>query len=93
MNIKENGLQSVLPLYSNFRTSENICNAICKTPAYEAMNGCTYQQLEGLLRNNTDMFNMCSQALNPPKNKHEMSTTEQTLSINAPQQSNPMMPG
>ena len=92
MNIKSNGLQSVLPLYSDFRTSDNICQAICKTADYEAANGCTYQQLEGMIHNNAGMFKMCSQALHIPENKPQVQSNELEHAMNGPEQQNPRVP-
>lgn len=92
MNIKENGLQAVLQLYSDFRTSENICDAIRNTPAYEAANGCTYQQLAGMISNNANMFKMCSNALNPAENKPIAQSNDLDLLIDVPQAKNPMVP-
>lgn len=92
MNIKENGLQSVLPLYSDPSTSGSICKAICNTPAYEKINGCTYQQLEGIISNNAGMFKMCSQALHLPERNPQVQHNEPELALNAPEQKNPMVP-
>jgi hypothetical protein len=92
MNIKTHGLQSVLSLYSDFRTSNDICKAICNTPAYEATQGCTYQQLEGMMRNNADLFKMCNNALLGPENKAPMQSNELERVLNVPEQKNPMIP-
>lgn len=92
MNIKDNGLQAVLPLYSDPRTSGNICESIRKNPAFEAMHGCTYRQLDGILNNSAGMFKMCSNALQGPENKPQVQSNESKLEMNAPKQDNLLAP-
>ena len=65
---------------------------VCICPAFEAMHGCTYRQLDGFLNNSAGMFKMCSQALQGPENKPQVQPNESQLEMNAPQQQNLMAP-
>ena len=59
-------------------------SAVNMNPAFAAMHGCTYRQLDGILNNSAGMFKMCSNALQGPENKPQVQSNESQLEMNAP---------